>query len=168
MDFGLAAAVWPWVWLGVAILFALVEVTILGGSMVLLPFAISAFASSVIAFYDAPILAQWLVFGIGGGILFVVFARWASMVRTGNVLPDGVGATRLHGRVAQVTEAIGPAGSGRVGQVTVDSEIWGAVTESTLEIPAGHRVTIRRMQGTRVLVDPIDDSSTSPTTGAAP
>ncbi|MBY5160871.1 NfeD family protein [Salsipaludibacter albus] len=160
MDLGLAAAVWPWVWLAVAILFAVVEVTILGGSMVLLPFAISAFVSSVIAFYDAPIVAQWLVFGAGGAVLFAVFARWASMVRTGNVLPVGVGANRLVGRTAIVTEPIGPVDHGPVGQVTVDSEVWGAVSTVDVAIEAGAKVTIVDLQGTRVLVEPatVDDT----------
>jgi membrane protein implicated in regulation of membrane protease activity len=132
--------------------------------MVLLPFAISAFVSSVIAFYDAPIVVQWLVFGIGGAILFAIFARWASMVRRGNVLPAGVGANRLVGRIAIVTEPVGPAEVGPVGQVAVDSETWGAVSTADRQIEAGSRVTILDLQGTRVLVEPadVDDAGAPP------
>ena len=52
-------------------MFALVELTALAGSFILLPFAVSAFLASLLGFYDAPVEIQWGVFVFGGGLLFV-------------------------------------------------------------------------------------------------
>jgi hypothetical protein len=66
LDLGIDLNVWPWVWLGVAVFFALIELTVLAGSFVLLPFAVSALGAALLGFYDVAIEIQWLVF-LGGG-----------------------------------------------------------------------------------------------------
>ena len=62
LDLGIDLDVWPWVWLVLAVLFALVELTFLGGTFVLLPFALSAFVASFLAFYGVAIEVQWAIF----------------------------------------------------------------------------------------------------------
>lgn len=155
LDFGLDLDVWPWVWLAVAVTFAVLELTILGGSLVLLPFAVSALVASVLAFYDAPALAQWAVFGGLGAVLFGLVVRWQSLLRSNNVLPPGVGAMRLVGMPATVTATIDPTDPARRGRVAVEGEVWAAIAPEGAALPEGSRVRITGVEGTRVLVEPL-------------
>ena len=159
MDLGLDLNVWPWVWLIVAIGFALIELTVLGGSFVLLPFAVSAFAAAILAYYDVAIEIQWAVFLAGGGLLFFVLARWARSFLKENQLAPGVGADRLVGRPGIVMVDIDPDDTNRRGRVNVDGEVWGALTSLEQALPAGMKVRVLAMQGTRVVVEPIDVSA---------
>ena len=70
LDLGIDLNLWPWVWLGVAVFFAVIELTVLAGSFVLLPFAVSALAAALLGFYDVAIEIQWLVFVVGGGEIY--------------------------------------------------------------------------------------------------
>lgn len=159
LDLGLDLNVWPWIWLFVAITFALVELTVLGGSFVLLPFALSAFIASLLGFYDVSVEVQWLVFLLGGGLLFGVFYHWATRFLRENVLPPGVGADRLVGMTGVVTTTVYPEDTGRRGRVSVSGETWGAITDGDVELPEGTRVRILAMQGTRVKVEPVHQTS---------
>ncbi len=153
LDLGIDLTVWPWVWLFIAVLFALIELTILGGSFVLLPFAVSAFAASLLGFYDVAIEVQWGVFVVGGGVLFLGFYRWAKRFLHDNLMAPGVGADRLVGMIGVVTAAIMPDDIDRLGRVSVEGEVWGALASTDEALPEGARVRISAMQGTRVLVE---------------
>jgi membrane protein implicated in regulation of membrane protease activity len=160
LDLGVDLDVWPWIWLVIAVGFALIELTVLGGSFVLLPFAVSAFAAAILAYYDVAIEIQWFVFLLGGGLLFVVMARWARGFLKENVLPRGVGADRLVGQTGIVTVDIEPDDTERRGRVSVDGEIWGALSEVEQSLRAGMRVRVASMKGTRVVVEPISGEET--------
>jgi membrane protein implicated in regulation of membrane protease activity len=159
MDLGVDADVWPWVWLIVAIGFALIELTVLGGSFVLLPFAASAFVAAILAHYDVSIEVQWAVFLAGGAVLFLILARWARGHLRDNQLTPGVGADRLVGRPGIVTVDINPDDTDRRGRVSVDGEVWGALANNERPLPAGMKVRVAAMQGTRVVVEPLDPSA---------
>jgi membrane protein implicated in regulation of membrane protease activity len=159
MDLGIDLDVWPWVWLIVAIGFALIELTVLGGSFVLLPFAASAFAAAILAYYDVSIEIQWAVFLAGGALLFIALARWARSFLKENQLAPGVGADRLVGRQGIVMVDIDPDDTNRRGRVNVDGEVWGALTTLERALPAGMKVRVLAMQGTRVIVEPLEVSA---------
>ena len=154
LDLGIDLDVWPWVWLGVAVLFALVELTFIGGTFVLLPFAASAFVSAILAFYDVAIEVQWAVFVSGGLAVFLALYRWVRRFLDESTLPLGVGADRLVGTTGIVTVAVEPGDVDRRGRITVGGEIWGALSREDLPIPAGTRVRITAVVGTRVVVEP--------------
>lgn len=156
LDLGIDLDVWPWLWLLVAVTFALIELTILGGSFILLPFAISAFVAALLGFYDVSIEIQWSVFVFGGGLLFFAFYRWARRFLRDNFLPPGVGADRLVGMVGIVTAPIDPDDTLRSGRVSVDGEVWGALASGDQAFTEGAKVRIAGMQGTRVVVERID------------
>lgn len=158
LDLGIDVDVWPWIWLVLAVVFALVELTLIGGSFVLLPFAASAFVAAILAFYDVAVEIQWVVFLVGGALLFLGLVRWARSFLRDNDLPPGVGADRLVGSTGVVTVAIDPADTDRRGRVTVHGEVWGALADADQAVPAGARVRIAAMQGTRVVVVPLDGS----------
>jgi membrane protein implicated in regulation of membrane protease activity len=154
LDLGIDLDVWPWIWLVVAVVFALLELTFLGGSFILLPFAGSAFVASLLAFYDVPVEVQWAVFVFGGGLLFLVLYRWARHNLL-DELPRGVGADRLVGIIGTVTVTISPDDTDRHGRVAVDGEVWGALTDIDSSIEAGTKVRVVSMRGTRVVVEPV-------------
>ena len=158
LDFGIDLDIWPWIWLTLAVVFALVELTLLGGSFVVLPFAVSAFVSSILAFYDVAIEIQWGVFLGGGAILFLIFYRWARRFLADHLLPPGVGADRLVGMTGIVTVPIHPDDAERRGRVVIDGEVWGALGRSDHSLSSGTRVRVASMQGTRVVVEPCASS----------
>jgi membrane protein implicated in regulation of membrane protease activity len=154
LDLGIDLDVWPWLWLVIAVLFALVELTFLGGSFVLLPFAGSAFVASLLAFYGVPVEVQWAVFVFGGLAAFAAFARWARRHLIDR-LPVGVGADRLVGVLGTVTVDIDPGDTTRAGRVALDGEVWGALTDGPTAIPARAPIRVVAVRGTRVVVEPI-------------
>jgi len=163
LDLGIDLNVWPWVWLVVAVLFALIELTLLAGSFVLLPFAVSAFVTSILAFYDVPVEIQWIVFLLGGAALFgAALVRLRSFVGE-NDTPPGVGADRLVGMTGIVTETISHEDASRHGRVNVAGEIWGALANGPHAIEPGTHVRITMVQGTRAIVEPVqNDIITTP------
>jgi membrane protein implicated in regulation of membrane protease activity len=158
LDLGVDADVWPWIWLVVAVVFALVELTFLGGTFILLPFAASAFVAALLAFYDVAVELQWAVFVFGGALAFALLYRWArkDLVKE---LPVGVGADRLVGMVGVVTTEIAPDDTSRGGRVALAGELWGALSDSDESLPAGTRVQVTSMRGTRVVVVPVTTGS---------
>ena len=161
LDLGVDIDAWPWVWLTIAVLFTLIEITVLGGSFILLPFAISAFVASILGFYDVSIEAQWAVFVLGGGILWVGFYRWAKTFLRENVLPPGVGAERLVGMVGIITADVVVDDTERLGRVTVDGEVWGALAPLGNTLVEGTRVMVTSMEGTRLVVEPVEASGSN-------
>ena len=160
LDLGIDVDVWPWIWLSLAVLFALVELTFIGGTFVLLPFAISAFAAAILAFYDVAIEIQWVTFVVGGAGLLLVMLRWVRGFLRQSELPSGVGADRLVGITGIVTVTIEASDTARRGRVAVGGELWGALSSRDATLPAGTRVRIASMIGTRVVVEPIDADGT--------
>lgn len=160
LDLGIDLDVWPWIWLGIAVIFALVELTFLGGTFVLLPFAASAFVAALVAFYDGPVELQWALFVFLGGAFFFAFYRWARKLLN-NDLPLGVGADRLVGMTGTVTIEISPDDTDRRGRVSVGGEVWGALTDLDQPVPVGLRVRITAMRGTRVVVEQVTAANDS-------
>jgi len=155
LDLGLDPDIWPWIWLGAAVTFALVELIFVGGSFIILPWAVSAFLAAILAFYDVPVEVQWTVFVFGGAILFFVLYRWAQHFMRETPEMPGVGADRLFFLKGTATTEISPDDEDRKGRVRVEGEVWGALADGDGGIPVGQRVTVLAMKGTRVVVAPV-------------
>lgn len=155
LDLGLDLQVWPWVWLGTAIVFALVELMFIGGSFLLLPFAASAFVAAILAFYDVAVEIQWAVFVFGGALLFAGLYQWARKFMRENTMAPGVGADRLVGMAGIVTAPIYPDDVARGGRVALGGESWGAIVDGSDPISEGTKVTVVSILGTRVIVQPL-------------
>ena len=155
LDLGIDLDLWPWLWLGAAVVFALVELVVVGGSFIILPWAASAFIAAILAFYDVSIEVQWAVFVFGGAILFAIMYRWAQRFMREHTMDPGVGADRLVGQTAIVTSPIEPDDTSRAGRVSIDGEVWGALTDGAYRIANGARVRVLAMKGTRVVVEPV-------------
>lgn len=174
LDLGIDLNFWPWVWLGVAVFFALIELTVLAGSFVLLPFAVSALGAALLGFYDVAIELQWLTFLGGGGLMWVLLYRYAKNFAGENELQPGVGADRLIGLTGIVTTTIDPDDTDRRGRVNAQGDIWGAISESGQPLAKGTHVEIVSVNGTKVVVrstdtaPPASGTPTSPPTSPSP
>ena len=166
LDLGIDLNFWPWVWLGVAVFFALIELTVLAGSFVLLPFAVSALGAALLGFYDVAIEIQWLVFLGGGGVIWVVLYRYLKRFAGDNELQPGVGADRLIGLAGIVTSAIDPDDTERRGRISAHGDVWGATSENGRPLAKGAHVRIVSVTGTKVSVESTDvvPPTTPPTT----
>lgn len=162
LDLGIDLNVWPWIWLTVSIMFFLIELTLLAGSFVLLPFAVSAFVAAIAGFYDANVETQWAIFILLGAVLWVIAYRFARRWVSTNDTPLGVGADRLLGQTAIVTATIDPGDTRRPGRVSVAGETWGALTRDDDPIDVGARVRVVEVTGTRVVVEPLHASQEQP------
>ena len=165
LDLGIDLNVWPWVWLGIAVFFAAIELTVLAGSFVLLPFAVSAFVAALLGFYEVAVEIQWLVFVVGGSILWIVMYRYAQRFAGANEVAPGVGADRIVGLDGIVTAAIHPDDTDRRGRVTVHGEVWGALSATGAPLDAGTHVRVVGVSGTRAIVqstEPESDPGTMP------
>ena len=156
LDLGIDLNFWPWIWLGIAVFFALIELTVLAGSFVLLPFAVSALFAALLGFYDVAIEIQWLVFVGGGAVMWVLLYRYSKNFVGENELEPGVGADRLIGLAGIVTSPIDPDDTERRGRVTAHGEVWGATSESGQVLQVGTHVRIVAVSGTKVIVESTD------------
>ena len=154
LDLGIDLDVWPWIWLGTAVVFALVELIIVGGSFIILPWAVSAFVAAILAFYDVAIEIQWAVFVFGGAALFTFMYRWAQRFMARHTMQPGVGADRLVGLTGIVTIPIDPNDTDRRGRISVEGELWG-VTDPVRAYAEGEKVRVTGMKGTRVMIEPV-------------
>lgn len=168
LDLGVSLDIWPWVWLVLGVAFILIELTILGGSLMVLPFGVSALIASLLAFSGVSIEIQWAVFGLGGAILFLLFWRYQSLVQEGNRLPPGVGAVRLVGLTGVVTRTIDPDAPDVRGRIEVEGDTWNAVTNGTEVLAEGTRVRITDVEGAHVRVEPADPLPDPATPAAEP
>ncbi len=168
LDLGLAlidwsSTVWPWGWLVLGVVLLLVELTVLGGSLMVLPFGVSAMVAALLGFGGVSITVQWAVFAAGGVLLFAAFWRYQSLVQQGNRLPPGVGAARLVGLTGVVTQPLDPSDLEAHGTVRVAGETWFARADADAVLPTGARVRVIEVEGTRLLVVPADpDATTDP------
>jgi membrane protein implicated in regulation of membrane protease activity len=156
LDLGIDLNLWPWIWLGIAVFFAVIELTVLAGSFVLLPFAISALAAALLGFYEVAIEIQWLVFAGGGALLWILLYRYAKNFVGDSELAPGVGADRLVGLTGIVTTPIDPDDTERRGRVTAHGEVWGATSHDGTALAAGTHVRIVAVSGTKVVVESTD------------
>lgn len=143
---------WRWIWLVAAVVFGVGEMAS-PGSFFLAPFAIGAVAAAGLAFLDVSTAWEWAAFvGVSLACLLALRPLARRLDRDGD--SDGVGARRLIGRAGVVLTAIDDIGAGIV---RIDSEEWRAGAAVSGPIPAGARVRVTQVEGTRVIVIPTEE-----------
>ncbi len=140
---------WRWIWLAATAVFTAGEMAV-AGSFFLAPFAVGAALATVLAFVDAPLVAQWAAFVFASGAAFAAFRPLARRLDESGP-HHTVGSTRLVSRNGIVLEDIPDHG---VGLIRVDREEWRAESENGHAIAEGTHVVIREVRGTRLIVDP--------------
>ena len=136
------------IWLIVAVVFAVAEVTNL--SFYLAPFAIGAAGAAIVGLAGGAAAVSWAVFAVLTAVSFTVVRPIAK--RHINVPPQiRTGTAALVGRTAVVLERIdNDAGAGRV---RLDGEEWTARSyDEDHVIEAGVRVHVMEIRGATALV----------------
>lgn len=139
--------VWRWLWTCSAVVFSLAEVFTAG--FFLLPFAIGAAAAAVLAWVDAHVLLQWLVFFVVSAVSFVYLRRFVRRM-DGNEQPR-VGANRLIDARGKIIERVDE--DAQTGMVRIGGEEWRATAAEIIEVDS--RVMVTQIDGTRLVVVPI-------------
>ena len=148
-----------WVWLVVAVALTVGEVTT-AGAFVFLPFALGAAVATVAAFAGAGVAVEWLAFLLASGAASAVL--WPLGRRLEQASPASrVGAGRWAGREGYVLEDI-PAAPGSTGLVRLDREHWRAESAVGVPIRRGSTVLVSRVDGTRLVVLPLDEPAIDP------
>ncbi len=136
-----------WVILGVIL--GIVE--ILTFSFLALPFALAALVTALLAFFDLPITAQLLCFGITSVIMLFVIQR---VVRTYFTSEAGAKIkTNYEALVAKQARVMDPIeGSITRGSVKVGGEIWSAITAEGLRLEKDAIVWVSEVSGATLTV----------------
>lgn len=148
---------WRWIWLGAAVIFLLGEMHFFG-SFFLLPFAIGALVAAILAFLGVGVGWEWLAFVVvSGASLACLYPLRHRLDRSRPA--EGIGSRRLIGQPALVLQDI-PGGPAELGLVRVGREEWRAESRDGRSLPAGTNVRVVDVQGTRVIVWPVDEIAT--------
>jgi inner membrane protein len=146
---------WQWIWLGAAALFAVSELAV-PGTFFMISFAAGAAAAAIAAFLGVDVAITWLVFvGVTAVALALLLPLSRHINRTHDPAARGEGADRWAGRLAVVIEDV-PAGVHATGMVRIEREEWRAESVDGTALPIGTEVTVLRVDGTRVVVRPMD------------
>lgn len=147
MDFG-APSTWRLIWLAAMVIFALGEIA-MAGSFFLAPFAFGALVAALCAFAGVSVGMQWFVFVVASAVSFLAMRPLAHRLDQ-RTQTAGIGANRLIGREALVTQEIGSTS----GMVRLDGEQWRAEAADGGGIAVDQSVEITEVRGTRVVVVP--------------
>ena len=149
---------WRWIWMVAAVVFTVGEMAT-AGTFFFMPFAIGAVAAAAAAFAGLNVALEWLVFvAVCAAAFAVLFPLGRRLDRQGT--REAVGADRWVGREAVVLADI-PSGPGAVGLIRLDREEWRAESATGAPIRAGSTVLVTRVDGTRLVVLPLDEPSTT-------
>jgi membrane protein implicated in regulation of membrane protease activity len=154
--------IWRWIWLAVAVGATVGELGI-AGSFFLAPFAVGAVVASLVAFLGLSVPLEWVVFLVSSIATFAAFRPLARRLdaRTPH---SGVGAMRWVNREGVVVREI-PGGSGAPGMIRLDREEWRAESLTGAPIRVGSTVLVSRVDGTRLVVVPLDEPPSLPAEG---
>ncbi|MFO7299890.1 MAG: NfeD family protein [Actinomycetes bacterium] len=140
---------WRWVWTIFAVVMGIGEMFTAG--FFLLPFAAGAAAAAVLAWLDVHLIAQWLVFFGVTAFAFAYLRRYVD--RQDREAQPAIGANRWIGVEGVVLDAIEPVSG--AGLVRVLSEEWRATSAGRIE--KGTRILVVNVDGTKLVVEPIED-----------
>ncbi len=152
---------WRWIFLVLAVAFTVGEIA-LAGTFFLLPFAAGAGVAALAGFVGASVGILWLLFLVISAAASSVLWPLRRRLDTRNPRSE-IGANRWVGRQAYVLRDI-PGTAGDTGLVRLDREEWRAESLVGIPIAAGSTVLVSRVDGTRLVVLPLDEPSSLPPT----
>jgi membrane protein implicated in regulation of membrane protease activity len=146
--------VWRWIWLVGLALFGVAEL-VTPVAFLFLPIAAGAGAATVAAFLGLDVALEVVVFLLVTAVSYGVLWPIGRRIATESGTHHRTGANRWIGREAVVLDEI-PAGTGETGTVRLDRERWRAETVNGEPVPVGSTVLVTRVDGTRLVVLPLD------------
>lgn len=142
---------WRWVWTFLALGMGVGEIFTAG--FFLLPFAIGAAAAAVLSWLGVALVAQWLVFFGVSAISFAYLRKF--IARQDEAVQPRIGANRWIDAHGIVLTEIDPDTA--TGMVRIDAEEWRAVSDDRSRIPAGARIVVTDIQGSKLVVSSLED-----------
>jgi membrane protein implicated in regulation of membrane protease activity len=140
---------WLWLWVGAAVVLGIGEMMTAG--FFLLPFAMAAVVSALLALVGVHPLVQLVSFAVFSIIALVALRRFA---KKDEAILHPVGAKRYVNAKGIVTEKIDrKAGTGRV---RVDTEQWRAMADFDEVIEVGTLIAVQDVRGARLVVEPTE------------
>ena len=110
-------------------------------------------AAAVTAWIGVALVAQWLVFFGVSAISFAYLRKFID--RQDDQVQPRIGANRWLDAKGVVLQDIDPHGG--YGMVRIDTEEWRAMSEDGAAIPAGTRIIVTDVQGSRLVVTPLGE-----------
>ena len=140
----------PWVWLGLAVIFAVIEALTL--SLTTIWFALGAAVMIFLSMVHIPLPAQAVLFAVISFAL-LVFTRPVA-VRKLNLRKSATNSDTLIGMQVVVQDAVQEM---KKGSVTVNGVVWSAQAELSAEnqensIPSGTRCTVTAIKGNTLIL----------------
>ena len=137
-------------WLALAVVFLIIEGVTVG--LTTIWFAAGSFAALILSTFDAPFIAQVIVFLLTSFCL-LLFTRkiFVEKLKTGKVATN---VEALIGETGQVIADVGPLDPG---QVKVKGQEWSAVSSDETAIEAGRLVKIIAIEGVKLIVTPAEE-----------
>ena len=146
------SSIW-WIWMILAAICIIGEIFTAG--FFLLWFGIGALVAGLLAILGLGVGWQWAAFVVVSGVLFAVSRRFAE--RFTKKQPPGIGADRFIGKRGLVLEEIDNAKN--TGRIRIDKEEWRADSDTDEVIAVGGRVEVTRLDGTHMVVKPVEEES---------
>jgi membrane protein implicated in regulation of membrane protease activity len=138
---------WLWLWVGAAVVLGIGEMITAG--FFLLPFAIAAVVSAMLALLNVHPLIQLIAFAVFSVLSLVAIRRCAKKEED---IMHPVGAKRYVDARGTVTETVDPfTGEGRI---RVETEEWRATTDLDQVIEIGTPVIVLEVRGSRMVIEP--------------
>lgn len=141
-------SIWFWIWLVAAVTLSIAEIFTAG--FFLLPFGLGAALAATLAWFHVDLGWQWIVF-IGSSVALLFGLRRFASAMTHDP-PQQVAGDRLLGRQGVVISRIDEHHDS--GRVIVEREEWRATAPQGIIIEEGARVTVTRVEGAHLVVEP--------------
>ena len=141
-----------WIWVGLTILFALIEIFTLGLTTVW--FALAALVMVFLSFLNIPFSWQILIFLVISAAL-LIFTRPLAIKKL-KAGKEKTNVDSLVGRHALVTKQISEF---EKGEIKINGVYWSAHTEGNTEMKEGDKCVIVRIEGVQAIVQPIADNA---------
>ena len=139
------------VWIGVAVLFAVIEAVTMG--LTTIWFSAGAVAACIASLLGAPVIVQVLVF-LAASILLLYYTKPLAEKKL-KIGSEKTNVDALAGQIGIVTEDIIPYNTG---QVKVNGQIWTAVADDReAAITKETEVRILRVEGVKLIVTPVKE-----------
>lgn len=143
---------WRWIWLAAAAALGATE-AVTPVAFGFLPMAIAAALAAVLAFAGVSLGLEWIAFVLASIAAYAVLFPIGRRAALGSGQSSRVGAERWVGRQAVVTASIPARGTGTV---RLEREEWRAESGTETPIPADSVVLVTRLDGTRLVVVPLE------------
>ena len=140
-----------WIWVGLTVLFVIIEALTLG--LTTIWFALAAFVMIFLSFLPIPFVFQFIIFLAISAVL-LIFTRPIALkkFKTGSVKTN---VESLVGMNALVTKEIGEFDRG---EVKLNGQIWTARSENSSVIKEGTKCEVVRIEGVQAIVRPKDNA----------